>query len=281
MFIYGALLLIGGAALPSGCKKDKETPATQDTDTQTSQDNSLAEGTFNDVSNIANQAVDSGSLSTYRLRNDDSNLLSTCATLSRYDTSGHGVIYVDFGNTPCLCADNRYRQGIINIAYSGRYRDSGTVASITFNNYYVGKTQTNLYKVTGTKTVVNRGHNAAGNTWFDINVNGSLLNTSGQSMTWISARQREWISGMGTPGWSDDEYMITGSAYGTSFNGTSYTLAITQALHVDLSCRWIKDGKFDFTPGTRATRHFDYGAGGCDFYATVTINSVTYTITLF
>src|SRR6185369_4952907 len=273
IIVYASIFLIGGAGLLNGCKKDKPTPEIQDTDTQAVQDNSLADGSFNDVDNIASQAVDSGSLSTYRLRNTGANLLSACATLDIHDTSGHGVIYVDFGSTPCLCADYRYRKGIINISYTGHYRDSGSVISITFNNYYVGRTQTNMYKVTGTKTVSNKGHNTAGHIWFDINVNGNLLNTSGQTMTWISSRQREWIAGAGTPVWLDDEYMITGSANGTSFNGTSYTLSITQALHVDLSCRWIRDGKFDFTPGARATRHFDYGSGNCDNNATVTINN--------
>jgi hypothetical protein len=279
--IVSLLCMFVLVAMFAGCKKDKtETVADEDKDVQTSQDGSLAEGTFNDVNNIASQAVESGTLTTYRLRKDAASLLSSCATLDIHDTAGHGAIYVNFGSTPCLCVDGRYRKGIINIAYTGHYRDSGSVITITFDNYYVGKTQTDLYKVMGTKSVVNNGHNASGNLVYNINVNGSLMNTSGQTMTWNSPRQREWTAGEGTTTWLDDQYMISGSASGTGFNGTSFNLMITQPLHIDFSCHWIKEGKFDFTPGTRATRHFNYGNGACDNIATVTINSVTYTINL-
>ncbi|MCX6291119.1 MAG: hypothetical protein NT126_05085 [Bacteroidetes bacterium] len=58
--IYISLMFIGGILILNGCKKDK-TAETIDSDTQTAQDNSLAEGTFNDVNNIASQAVDNGS----------------------------------------------------------------------------------------------------------------------------------------------------------------------------------------------------------------------------
>jgi len=279
-----AFLLAGSIVLFNGCKKDKETSTPVDSDTETAQDNSLAEGTFNDVDNISNQAVENGnSLSTYRLRSGTAGILSSCATVTLTPNSGNpgGTIVVDFGTTACLCNDLRYRKGIINIAYSGMYRDSGTVIGVSFNNYYVGKDVSNMYKVMGTKSITNKGHNTAGHTWFEIQVNGSLLNNSGATMTWNSTRQREWIAGESTTlNWADDEYMITGSINGTSFHGSSFTINITQALHVALGCRWIEDGKFEFTPAGKPTRYVDYGNGACDNQATVTISGYVFNITL-
>jgi len=281
---YSATCLLAATLFITSCKKEKQNEV-QDTDTQTAQDNSLAEETFNDVNNIANQAVENGSLSTYRLSENPNGILSSCATVTiTPDTAGTGgTVVVDFGSTPCFCNDYRFRKGIINISYTGMYRDSGTVIEITFDNYYVGRDTSNMYKVTGTKTVTNRGHNTAGHTWFSIHVNGNLLKSSGQVLTWNSDRQREWTAGESTTGllqWGDDEYMITGSVNGTGFNGNSFTLTITQALHVALNCRWIKDGKFSLDISGKPTRFVDYGSGSCDNDATVTINGFVFNITL-
>lgn len=264
------------------CKKDKE--ETLEYDTQTAYDNSLADGLFNDVNNIANQAL-SGSLSTYRGgQSGEETLLSACATVTLTpDSSGSGgTATVDFGSIPCRCRDNRFRKGIISVRYTGAYRDSGTVITTTFNNYYVGLDSTALYKVEGTKTVTNKGRNSANNTWFSINVsNARVTSPSGTSMTWNSTRQREWIAGQSTTSiWSDDTYSITGSASGTNFAGTAFTVSITSPLIFSLDCAYIKQGKFDLTPSGKPTRSFDYGSGTCDALATVTVNGRTFNIVL-
>ncbi len=276
--IYLSLIVITAFTI-NACKKDKqEVPdTTQDTDVETAQDNSLAEGSFNDVNSIASEAVQNGSVTSFRLSRDPSSILSACATIIPVSP---GNVKVDFGTTPCQCIDYRYRKGIINISYTGLYRDSNAVITITFDNYYVGNNVSNMYKVMGTKTVTNKGHNASGHLWYEINVNGSLENTAGHTMTWNSTRQREWIAGESTGVWGDDEYMISGSINGTNFLGNSFIINITQPLHVDLGCRWIKDGKFEFTPSGHATRYVDYGNGTCDANAIVTISNFTFPITL-
>lgn len=255
----------------SSCKKDKEEP---DTDTSSALDNSFAEKTYNDVYEIADEAGD-GSVSTYRT-GDNYQILSNCAVVTIDLTSNPHRITIDFGSTNCYCKDFKYRRGKILVDFTGAYRDSASVHTISFDNYYV-----NDYKVMGTKRVTNNGHNAAGNLSFAVSVNGSIINTSGNTMTWNSTRTREWIEGESTIlNWTDDAYSITGSAYGTSFNGTQFTANITNPLIVALNCRWIKQGKFEFTPSGKATRYFDYGPLGCDEDASVTINGVTYYIKL-
>lgn len=257
----------------SSCRKKKDD---DDTDTTSSKDNALAEGTYNDVSNIADQAS-TGSLSSYLapLNSDHKSMLSTCATVTRDTIAVPHIITIDFGTANCLCSDGRYRRGIINVSYIGQYRDSASTHTITFANYYV-----NDNKVTGTKTVVNNGHNAAGNLTYSITVNGQIDKATGGTITWVSNRTREWIVGENTATWGDDVYLITGSANGTSSNGTAFTITITSPLRKEIACRHFVSGKFDLTPSGKATRHVDFGTGSCDNQATVTINGHIYNLSL-
>jgi hypothetical protein len=257
----------------TSCKKEKDD---DDKETVSSRDNALAEGTYNDVANMSDQAS-TGSLSTYIMPDHTGykSMLSTCATVTRDSMSTPRLITIDFGTTNCLCNDGRYRRGIIYISYTGQYRDSLSTHTITFNNYYV-----NDNKVSGSKTVTNNGHNAAGHLTYSISVNGQIDKATGGTITWTSSRTREWIAGESTAGWGDDVYLITGSANGTASSGTNYTLTITSPLRKEIGCRHFVSGTFDLTPSGKATRHVDFGTGACDNAATVTINGHIYNVTL-
>jgi hypothetical protein len=127
---------------------------------------------------------------------------------------------------------------------------------------------------------VNKGRNSNHHLWFTVDVNAQLQNSYGQTMSWISQRQREWTRGDSTSTFLDDEYLITGNVSGTSFSGSSFSVNITRALHVALICPWIKDGTFDLIPSGKSARTVDFGAGTCDHDASVTINGHTYGIVL-
>ncbi len=283
--IVSLSVLLSSFLLFHACKKEKDPEL--EFDTQSAQDNSLAEASFNDVLEISNQAMDNGSagLTTYRIGDQENSLLSNCAsvTLTPDSTGQGGTVVVNFGPYSCLCTDGRYRKGIVNVAYTGNYRDSGSVITTTLQNYFVGGDSSNMYQVMGTKTVTNQGHNAQGHLWYSIDVNGQLQNKNGATMNWTSQRQREWTSGESTTGWlgwADDVYAITGTASGTTFEGKTYTANITKALVVALNCRWIKEGTFELTPTGLATRVFDYGSGACDNDGTITVNGATFNIKL-
>lgn len=266
MFIFSAGVL-------TGCRKDKND---LDTDTGTSVDNAFAEAIYEDASTMADQAVEGG-LTSFRGTGDDPTLLSQCATVSLDTVSNPKLITIDFGTTNCLCMDGRYRRGKVLVAYSGAYRDIGTVITIGFDNYFVGD-----YQVQGTRTVTNQGLNAANHTWFNINVNGTITSPSGQVLSHQSTRVREWIAGENTLLWSDDVYHITGTATGVTFNGTSYIASVTTPLQKALNCRWIENGVLEFTPSGKQTRLINYGYlnGNCDRYAELTIGNNTYTLEL-
>jgi hypothetical protein len=285
IYLLSAIALVLTVSLLAGCKKEKDEEL--EFDTQSAQDNSLAETSFNDIMEMSFQAIEnqSAGLSTYRISNPEGSLLSNCATVTvTPDSSGQGgSIVIDFGSHACLCTDLRYRKGVVNVTYTDTYRDSGAVITSTAQNYFVGMDSTNMYEVIGTKSVTNNGHNSRGNLWYSISVSGQIRNKHGATMSWSSQRQREWIAGETTTGWTgwlDDVYSITGTASGTTFEGKTYTAQITNPLIIALNCRWIKQGTFELTPGGLSTRTFDYGSGGCDNDATITVNGSTFNIKL-
>ena len=270
-----AVAVIGSSLLFTSCKKD----ASKDADVESSENNALAEASFNDVTSIADQAALGGSVNMRVAgeNREDGSLGSGCATVTIDTVSTPHIITIDFGSTNCVCNDGRTRRGKILLSYSGRYRESGTVISISFNNYFVNDNQ-----LTGTKTITNQGLNNAGNLVYKIEVNGQILKANGAgTISWTSSRQREWTAGANTPlVWSDDAYSITGTASGTNASGKSYTINITKPLVRKMSCRWFESGTVDVTPEGKPARTLDYGTSGCDANATVTILGYSFPIVL-
>ncbi len=268
------------AIIFASCKKEKEV----DYDTQSSQDNAQAESIFNEINEISDQAVEDGQLSTHRFGTGEGNLLTNCAvinvTIDTANGSGSGSASIDFGSHFCRGNDNKFRKGLINVNFTGPYRNAGTVITISAVNYFVGYDSTYATKVNGQRTVTNNGLNTAGHLNYTIVANATLVNYLSQQMIWNSTRNREWIAGDSTATWTDDEYLITGIAGGNSFAGINFTATITTALHVKLSCHWITEGKFTLSPENKPERLLDYGNGECDGDATVTIGDKTYQITL-
>lgn len=271
--ILAASLLL--AVTFTACKKEKTEPFK---DTSAAADNALAEATYNDAKTIADQAATDGILSNYKGGGTEGLLISNCATITHDTTLSPRLLTVDFGNTNCLCTDGRYRRGKVKVSYIGTWRDSASTATISFDNYFV-----NDYKVLGTKTISNKGHNSAGNLWYSLDVNGSLIDPAGKTMTWASNRTNEWVAGENTQGlfgWLDDVYHVRGTASGTSFGGSSYTVSITDPLVVALNCRWIKQGKFTLQITNSPALYADYGTGACDNQGTVTINGNVFVVYL-
>jgi hypothetical protein len=259
----------------TACKKDKTVMDEEDNDTSAAADNALAEGNFNDVNNMADQAAD-GSLSSYRLANAGDGILSVCATVKNDTTVTPHVLTIDFGTANCLCKDGRYRRGKIIVSYVGHYRETGHVHTISFADYFVDDNQ-----IMGTKTVINNGANSAGNITFTVQVDGKVIKANnGGTVIWKSERVREWIEGSTTPVWNDDVYLVTGSASGTSATGNNFTLTILHALRKEIGCRHFVSGQISLAPDNKAVRLIDYGNGVCDNEATVTINGKSHIITL-
>jgi len=245
------------------CRKDKD--EAPDLDYTSATDNACAEDAFTDMLTQVDQAV------------EDNGLRDDCAPLVTFDTVAvPHTLTLNFGDVNCTAQNGRLRRGRIQVSYTGHYRDPGTVITITPLNYYVNN---NL--VLGTKTVTNMGTNDDGHLYYSVVVNGSL--TAGDG-SWIATHQaqrtRTWIAGSDTPGIFDDVYLITGAGSGVNRNGVAYTVAITNALRVQIGCPWITQGTVVVTPVSRPERTIDYGNGTCDSTFTISVNGQTYTITI-
>ena len=268
MFRNPLMLIACTLVLLAACRKDKDEDKDLDLDYTSASDNARAEDAFSDMLTQVDKAVDANGL---RGTDDDCDPVVTFDTLSSPRT-----ITIDFGTVNCTASNGRRRRGRILVSYTGRYRDEGTVITITPDDYYV-----NNNHVQGTKTVTNLGLNSDGHLHYSVVVDGTLTAGDGSwTATHHADRVRTWIQGEGTLTIFDDVYLITGSGSGISRTNTAYSLNITEALRVQVGCPYITAGTVAITPEGRPTRTIDYGNGSCDGTFTVTVNGQTFTITI-
>ena len=248
------------------CKDEDVITQNELTSTQAARDNLIAEQIFNDAGRMVEAGFDA---------NADHKLGPTY-TIMNSDTSNSDTLIVNFGAST-VSNNTTIRSGKIISVYTGRYRDSLSVTTTTFDDYHV-----NYNLVQGERIITNQGRNNKGNMWFTIEVNNASINTSNGTINWESSRVREWVSGQNTYfNISDDRYMITGTASGNSVNGNAFTMEITDSLEVDLGCLptcVIKSGKAKISPNGYADRIINYGDSICDCNFDVTINGTTYPI---
>ncbi len=287
LFSVGTVLMLAAALTFTGCRKE----GTNDNDTTSAADNSLAESNFNDMHQMSDEAAKSGAVSSYK-GDVGGILVNSCANITWLDTV-NGNITIDFGSSPCLCHDGKYRQGTVYIHWTvgKHYWDQGASISITTNptdNYYQGHDASSMNHVIGTRTVTNNGNNTQGYPSWTVSDNGKVVKANGNVITRVATITREQIAGT-FPLWNTYIYHVSGNASGshtTASGTTQFTMNITSPLQYEVGCafHWTK-GTFDFTPGTKATRHVDFSydashnsTGGCDDVAKVTINSKDYWI---
>lgn len=227
-------------------------------------DNSTAENLYSDLFKV----VDNVSSTENGIRDNEIGCIDTIIV----DTiSVPRTILIDFGTDNCVGEDGRTRTGQIQVSYTGRYREEGTVITINTQNYKV-----NGYLLQGTKTVTNNGINSDGDTYFSIVVNG-IITAPDNSWTsqWNSSRVRTWIIGDNSATIWDDVYLITGHASGIGRNGTPYDISITNALRAEIGCQWIVSGTMVLSPENYDNRTIDFGNGECNNGFTVTVNGET------
>jgi hypothetical protein len=261
--------LLATSIFTISCNRNRD--KNQDNETEMSNDNALAEFSYNDALNIADEAsnLNTGdNLGSYKTA-------SNCATVTHDTTTTPRTITIDFGPTNCMCNDGRDRRGKILVSYTGKYKIAGSVHTIGFDNYFVNDNQ-----IMGTKTVTNMGLNASNQSYFSIVVAGKIIKSNlTDSIVWNSNRTRTWIQGENTQTWTDDIYEITGNGSGQNKNG-NFTMNIILPLVKELGCKWFTAGKMELQPAGKLLRTIDFGNGNCDNTATVLINGNTYTITL-
>jgi hypothetical protein len=258
-----ALCFIAVAVLVFSSCRQRE----RDEDETQGADIALFEREGDDAVSISDQAID-GVLGQYKTRGN-------CATITNDTMSIPRKLTVNFGAIDCLCKDNKNRRGKIVITYTGKYKDAGTIRTISFDDYYV-----NDNEIRGIKTVTNNGANGSGNTTWTIEAQDTIiLAKKAGIITRLATRTREIIAGETTPVKSDDKYKVTGSGNGIQANGFNWSMIITQPIMVDHSCAYrLTQGEMQYQPQGKALRTLDYGTGACDNDATININNKIYNL---
>ena len=149
------LALCSIAVLLYACKDEDVINNPDLTSTQATQDHLFAEQTFNDVGRIVEEGFIANAVN------------KSCASYNLINNNPLDVdtLIINFGTNNCL-QNGKLRKGKIIITYNGKYRDSLSVITTTFDNYYVNN---NL--IQGERIVTNQGRNGNGNMWFTIVVN--------------------------------------------------------------------------------------------------------------
>ncbi len=234
-------------------------------------ENAIAESIFSGVFN----QVDKASRNTGSGNKTDS---SSCPVVTINSISSYPMtVTIDFGSN-CLCYDGRVRSGQVIAVLSGSYIDSGTVVTVSFNQFKEivnGKE----YSVQATETHTNMGLNAAGHQVFKYNVQNAIITSVDGVIHWNSTRTHEWIEGNNTllNIW-DDVYLATGTADGTNSLGETFTINILTPLRVEISCSYIVSGTLEVITQANPAITVDYGTGNCDNIATASVYGYTVVI---
>ena len=185
-------------------------------------------------------------------------------------------VVIDYGET-CTRWDGVICSGQIIITISAPRSETGSVRSLTFEDYYV-----NGAKVEGTYTVTNLGLNDNENPVFSVMLAGGQITFPDEkTITREFDREREYIAGYST-WWIiwDDVCLITGSASGTNLDGTAYNLSVISALEWQAACRFLVSGSIQFDIDGIDPFVLDYGDGDCDANATLSRGDESRDITL-
>ncbi|HPR58363.1 MAG TPA: hypothetical protein PK915_08340 [Bacteroidales bacterium] len=131
----------------TSCKKEQNDSDLQE---QTlAVDETIAETTFEEISEIGNQAY---KLSVENLKSSDDlgDRLGDCVTITLDTTVMPHVLTIDFGEENCLCRDGKWRRGKIIVTFTGHFHQTGAVITHTLDNYYVND---NWYRVQRSKPI--------------------------------------------------------------------------------------------------------------------------------
>ncbi len=174
-------------------------------------------------------------------------------------------IVIDFG-TGCTSSNGITRKGKINVTLSDSLRKSGSVAVMTFDNYYVSG-----FKREGTITWTNTSA-PGGKSWERKVENGKITAPSGNYWLHEGIKEITQTAGVSTPqDLLDDVYSITGYHTITNSAGKTRTSTILTALQKKTICSNIDQG----TVKVQGPNHYatiDFGNGACDNIATISID---------
>jgi len=246
-----------------------------------SDESAQAEASFDDVQDISMTAADEEGLASegtgrsaenwFPPRFDELRLrLGPCATITVFpnDSTYPKTITIDFGDG-CICADGKFRKGAVVLHLTGPIRRSGSVLTITFDDYYVNRAH-----IEGTKIISNLSNN--GNIIFTVQVvGGKVTFPNGRGYEYNGLKYVRQIEGGSTRPLRDDVYKIEGRSQTEFNNGLTLTLNTETPLIKRFTCHWISEGTLKIRINSRVF-FLDYGFpnnGRCDNKALLNWNN--------
>lgn len=276
--IAAIAILFSGFVLVS-CQKENSTvtndPVTEEQATTYSDESAQAEASFDDVEDVGMIAAEEdGAASTgrgYHPTFEELRLrLGPCATITvtPNDSTYPKTITIDFGDG-CICADGKFRKGAVILHLTAPIRQSGSVLTITFRDFYLNRAH-----IEGTKIVSNLSEN--GNIKFTVQVvGGAVTFPNGRGWQYEGLKYVAQIEGGATPFVRDDVYKVEGRSKTTFNSGLTVNLNTETPLIKKVICPWISNGTLKIKINSRIL-FLDYGApnnGDCDNKALLTWNN--------
>lgn len=278
-----AALFIMFSAVLFSCQKDlsssKAELLTEDQTSTFSEESTIAEASYEDVTDIAQTAAEEEGNASELGLNGRSYLplfvelrasIGDCATVtvSPNDSTYPKTITIDFGDS-CKGRDGKVRSGAIVIHLTAPIRRPGSVATITFRNFFL-----NHVKLEGTKIISNLS-NPPLHKWSVQVVGGKVTFPNGRGYSFESVKYKKQVAGMDTRQVRDDVFEIEGRAKIVFNNGTTINLNTETALTKKVACPWISNGILKIKINDREL-FLDYGYpnnGDCDNKALLSWNN--------
>jgi hypothetical protein len=249
----------------NSCKKNDETLSEEFENTfQISADQAVTNNLSQDAEDVFLEVAQDNNIAGNFAPEPVTNIIP-CATITITPAIGFPkTIVIDFGTS---CTHNGItRSGKINITLTDSVRKPGSIATMTFTNYFV-----NLYKIEGTYTWTNTS-TVTTRSWTRVTTSGKI--TAPDARYWLHEGNRTvtQTAGVGTPTPTDDVFSIfPGTHTVTNPSSISRTCTILEALQRKVNCANIDKGKIKVQgPSHYAT--IDFGDGTCDNLATLSID---------
>ncbi len=255
----------------TSCKKDNNTIDESEIETtfELSANGGIAENLTQDANEILNEAAFDNNLqgSGFVADPTQNNAILACATVTVTPANGFPKnVVIDFGTTGCTAPNGITRRGIINVNITDSLRRPGSVAIMTFNNYYVGG-----LKKEGTITWTNTSTPGI-RSWSRVCVGGKITTPTGNYWLHEGTQNIVQTAGKNTPLFlMDDVFSITGNRTVTNAAGRVRVGTIITALQKKTACDNIDQGIYQIQ-GPNHVAVINYGNGNCDNRATISID---------
>lgn len=257
----------------SACKKETTEPSANPDESRVvdmTGQKAVTDALFDDVSMEVMQAnADNGLAQPITIQ-------QACAIVSvtpQDPTVWPKTITIDYGADGCTGLNGYLRKGKIVYTLNKRLLADGSVLNISFDNYSV-----NGYKLEGTYTITNNGSTKGLNVTVQL-ANGKVTYPNGKWYT--KTTNTTWVQSAGQSSFSilDDEYNVTGNGTLTDMDGNTLSAASRTALLRKVNCTNTVSGQADLT-FNNISGLLDFGNGGCDKSAVITVAGKNYAIEL-